>query len=114
MIDILVTLGGGGGGGFPGKKMSLGLSYGPIVSSLDNQAALRKRNMARQNNSSSVGRPTMAIRDKRGVRVKVVVVTVDTDGTSLMSCVYLCSVFMQPRTSNFENSLNAYYISCIA
>ena len=73
MIDTLVTLG-GGGGGFPGKKMSLGLSYGPIVSSLDNQAALRKRNMARQNNSSSVGRPTMAIRDKRGVRAKVVTV----------------------------------------
>ena len=112
MIDILVTLGGGGGGGFPGKKMSLGLSYGPIVSSLDNQAALRKRNMARQNNSSSVGRPTMAIRDKRGVRAKVV--TVDTDGTFLMSCLYLCSVFTQPRTPNFESSLNAYCISCIA
>ena len=93
MIDILVTLGGGGGGGFPGKKMSLGLSYGPIVSSLDNQAALRKRNMARQNNSSSVGRPTMAIRDKRGVRAKVVTVPqcirTDTDGTFLMSCVYV-------------------------
>ena len=41
--------------------MSLGLSYGPIVSSLDNQAALRKRNMARQNNSSSVGRPTKLV-----------------------------------------------------
>ena len=61
MIDILVTL--GGGGGFPGKKMSLGLSYGPIVSSLDNQAALRKRNMAAQQQNKSRGRPTMAIRD---------------------------------------------------
>ena len=49
--------------------MSLGLSYGPIVSSLDNQAALRKRNLAQQNNSRG-SRPTMAIREARGVRAK--------------------------------------------
>lgn len=59
-----------GGGGFPGKKMSLGLSYGPIVSSLDNQAALRKRNMAQQNHSRG-SRPTMAIRDARSVRARM-------------------------------------------
>ena len=45
--------------------MSLGLSYGPIVSSLDNQAALRKRNLAQQNNPRG-NRPTMAIRDAKG------------------------------------------------
>ena len=45
--------------------MSLGLSYGPIVSSLDNQAALRKRNLAQQNNPRG-NRPTMAIRDAEG------------------------------------------------
>ena len=60
-----------GGGGYPGKKMSLGLLYGPIVSSLDNQAALRKRNMAQQNNSRG-NRPTMAIGDGRGVGAKMI------------------------------------------